>query len=54
LQDDLPSKALPGGGLSLNFSAWVGGRPQREKPEAPPILLPCRGAEYGGRGTVDG
>jgi hypothetical protein len=42
LPDDLPWKALPGGGLTLRYSAWAGDRPRRGKPEAPPILLPCR------------
>ena len=54
LRDDLPSQALPGGGFALNFSAWVEGRTRREKPEAAPILLPCRACrirrtEHGGR-----
>jgi hypothetical protein len=45
LPDDMPSQALPGGGFSLNFSAWAEGRARPEKTGDPPILLPCRGAE---------
>ena len=45
LPDDLPSEALPGGGLTLQYSAWAGGGARPEKPEAPPLLLPCRVAD---------
>ena len=44
LPDDPPSKALPGGGLTLRYSAWAGGGPRFERPDVPPILLPCRDA----------
>lgn len=42
LPDDPPSQALPGGGFSLNFSAWAEGRARPEKPEEQPILVLCR------------
>ena len=50
----LPDDPLPDGDHLLNSSAGAEDRSPPEKPEDPPIFLPCRLVDYGGQRTEDG
>ena len=53
LPDDPPSRTLPDGCHLLNSATGAEDRSPSVKLEDPPIFLPCRLADYGGRRTED-